>query len=47
MGLQPGRYLQFDEEVPLSNLFTTVLDRLQVPTEGFSDSTGEMSELYS
>lgn len=46
MGMQPGRYLQFGAEVPLSNLFTTVLDRLDVPTDGFSDSTGEMSELY-
>ena len=47
MGLRPGRYLQFGEDVPLSNLFATALDRLQVPTERFSDSTGEMSELYS
>lgn len=47
MGLRPGRYLQFSEDVPLSNLFTTALDRLQARTEGFSDSTGEMSELYS
>ena len=47
MGLRPGRYLQFSEDVPLSNLFTTALDRLQIPTEGFADSTGELSELYS
>lgn len=46
MGLNQGRYLRFGEETPLSNLFTTVLDRLEVATEGFSDSTGEMSELY-
>lgn len=46
MGLQPGRYLQFGEETPLSNLFVTALDRIGVPTEGFADSTGEMSELF-
>ena len=46
MGLQPGRFLKFSEETPLSNLFVTVLDRLEVPIEGFADSTGEMSELY-
>ena len=47
MGLQPGRFLQFGEETPLSNLFVTALDRMGVETEGFADSTGEMSELYS
>jgi hypothetical protein len=47
MGLRPGRFLKFSEETPLSNLFVTALDRLEVPTEGFADSTGEMSELYS
>ena len=46
MGMSPGRFLKFGEETPLSNLFVTVLDRLEVPTEGFADSTGEMSELY-
>jgi hypothetical protein len=46
MGMQPGRFLKFDEETPLSNLFVTALDRLEVSTEGFADSTGEMSELY-
>jgi hypothetical protein len=46
MGLRPGRFLKFGEETPLSNLFVTALDRLEVPTQGFADSTGEMSELY-
>jgi len=47
MGMRPGRFLKFGEETPLSNLFVTALDRLKVPTDGFSDSTGEMSELYA
>lgn len=46
LGLQPGRLLELGEDVPLANLFATVLDRLEVPTTGFADSTGEMSELY-
>lgn len=46
MGLQPGRFLRFKEETPLSNLFVTALDRMEIPTQGFSDSSGEMSELY-
>jgi hypothetical protein len=45
MGVEPGRFLQFSEETPLSNLFVTVLDRLGVPTERFADSSGEMSRL--
>jgi len=47
MGLNPGRFLKFGDETPLSNVFVTVLDRLGVPTKGFADSTGELSELYS
>jgi len=45
MGLDPGRFLKFTDETPLSNLFVTALDRLGVPVERFADSTGEMSEL--
>ena len=47
MGIEPGRFLKFSDETPLANLFVTVLDRLGVQSEGFADSTGEMSELYS
>ena len=47
MGLKPGRFLKFGEDTPLANLFVTALDRLEVPTQGFADSTGEMSELYA
>ena len=42
-----GRFLKFGDETPLANLFVTALDRLGVPTQGFADSTGEMSELYT
>ncbi len=45
MGLRPGRFLQFGEETPLSNLFVTALDRIGAGVGGFADSTGEMSEL--
>ena len=46
MGLQPGRFLKFNDETPLANLFVTALDKMGVETKGFADSTGEMSELY-
>ena len=45
LGLKHGRYVKFGEETPLSNLFVTVLDRLDVPVRNFADSTGEMSEI--
>lgn len=43
LGLMHGQYLTFGDETPLSNLFVTLLDRLNVPVESFSDSTGELT----
>lgn len=45
LGFRHGRYLRFGEEVPLSNLFVTLLDKLGAPTGSFADSTGELTEL--
>ena len=45
LGLRHGSFRKFGEEVPLSNLFVTALDCLDVPNESFADSTGEISEL--
>lgn len=45
LGIRHGRFHHFDEKTPLSNLFVTMLDRLNVPVESFADSTGEMSEI--
>lgn len=46
LGLKHGRFLKFDEnKVPLSNLFVTMLDRMQVPVEGFKDSNNDLSDL--
>ncbi|MEK6233375.1 MAG: DUF1552 domain-containing protein, partial [Planctomycetales bacterium] len=45
LGLKHGRYLQYGDHVPLSNLFVTMLDRMRVPVKDFKDSTGELSEL--
>ena len=33
------------EELPLSNLFVSMLQRLGVETESFSDSTGKLEEV--
>lgn len=45
LGLQHGQYHRFSDQTPLSNLFVTMLDRLGIPVESFSDSTGELSEV--
>ncbi len=45
LGLRHGSFHRFDESVPLSNLFVTLMNRLGVPSESFVDSTGELSEL--
>lgn len=47
LGFQHGRYLKFNEDVPLSNLFVTMLNRVGVETESFVDSTGEITQLTS
>ena len=44
-GIKHGQFLKFSAKTPLSNLFVTMLDRLDVPVDTFADSTGEMSEL--
>ncbi|MFN7736961.1 MAG: DUF1552 domain-containing protein [Pirellula sp.] len=47
LGFQHGRYLKFNEDVPLSNLFVTMLNRVGVETASFVDSTGEITQLTS
>lgn len=45
LGLQHGRYLKYGDDVPLSNLFVTMLNCVGAEQESFADSTGEMSDL--
>ncbi|MBC8355972.1 MAG: DUF1552 domain-containing protein [Planctomycetes bacterium] len=45
LGLQHGRYLKLGSEVPMSNLFLTMLNQLGIPSDSFADSTGELAEL--
>lgn len=49
MGFKHNQYLQFDasgEDAPMSNLLFTMLNRMDVSESGFSDSTGDLSQLY-
>ncbi len=48
LGIRHGQYLRYNEQqMRLSNLFLTLLDRLQIPAERFADSTGEFSDILS
>ena len=47
LGLKHGGYHRFDADVPLSNLFVTMMNRLGMPTQKFVDSSGEMTELIA
>jgi hypothetical protein len=49
MGLKHDQYLTYNdngEDTPMSNLLFTMLNRMGVSDTGFSDSTGDLSELY-
>lgn len=45
LGMRHGQYLKFTQDTPLANLFVTMLQRLNVPSDSFADSTGDMSEV--
>ncbi len=44
--LQGNRHIKYDEATPLSNLHLTLLNKIGVPLETFSDSTGTVEELF-
>ena len=45
MGFKHNQFLKPGANIPLSNVFVTLLDAMEIPHEGFADSTGELSEL--
>ncbi len=47
LGFKHGQYVKHREQFPLSNLFVTMLQRMNLPVEQFADSTGEMTELLT
>jgi hypothetical protein len=40
-----GRHLEYSEEVPLSNLWLTLIDKMGLPVEKFGDSNGQLDLL--
>lgn len=45
MGYQHGQHLNFDQDVPLANLYVTLVQRLGAPVGTFADSTGVMDQV--
>ena len=45
LGFKHNQFLQLDAKTPLANVFVTILDRMNIPQDGFADSTGELSSL--
>jgi hypothetical protein len=45
MGFRHGSHLKYSDKVPLSNLFVTIANQLGGPTNQFSDSTADISEV--
>ncbi|MFO0923732.1 MAG: DUF1552 domain-containing protein [Pirellulales bacterium] len=45
-GLRGNRHLEFGQPTPLSNLHLTLLNKVGVPMERFSDSTGKIDHLF-
>jgi len=40
--LKPGRHIQYPKGTPMTNLYLSLLDRVNVPTERLGDSTGQL-----
>ena len=43
--LRGGRHIRYADETPLTNLYLTLLNKLDVPVERIGDSTGELQHL--
>ena len=43
--LKTGRHIRYPKEVPLTNLYVSLLDRMGVPVSSFGDSTGSLTGL--
>ncbi len=43
--LTPGRHIHLDSEVPMTNLFSSLLDRVGAPVDHFADSTGRLEAI--
>ena len=47
LGIRHGQYLRLGADTPLSNVFVTMLEKLNIPCESFADSTGNINDLVT
>jgi len=47
LGLQHNHYVKVGSDVPMSNLFVTMLDKMGVEAPVFADSTGELNPMHA
>jgi hypothetical protein len=47
LGYEHGHFRKFGADVPLSNLFVTMLNSVGVPTTGFADSTAPLTDVLA
>jgi hypothetical protein len=45
--IDTGRHVRYEEEVPMCNLFLSMLDRMGAPVDFLGDSTGRLGKLQS
>ena len=43
--LKPGRHIVYEKGTPMTNLYLSLLERMNVPTEKLGDSTGQLNHL--
>jgi hypothetical protein len=43
--LHPGRHVKFDREIPITNMYLSMLDRMGVAAERIGDSTGRLDSI--
>ena len=44
--MRGGRHIEYKEPTPLANLHLTLLDRVGVRLDSFSDSEGKIDDLF-
>tara|TARA_B110000467_G_scaffold149130_1_gene155536 strand:- start:91 stop:1425 length:1335 start_codon:yes stop_codon:yes gene_type:complete len=47
LGLEHNHYVKVNADVPMSNLFVTMLDKMGVKAPAFADSTGELTAIQA
>jgi hypothetical protein len=47
LGFKHNQFLRLDAKTPLSNVFVTILESMNIAHDGFADSAGELSALIT